>query len=397
MTATTTLSNIRDGEKPATPLATLKITLDRLKSQIALALPKHLNADRMARLALTAFSTTPQLQSCTTRSIYGSLMTAAQLGLEPGVNGQGYLIPYGKTCQFVPGWKGLVDLVARAGRASVWTGAVFDGDDFDYQMGDRPFVRHRPNVEGDEWKFAFVYAIGRVRDAQMPVIEVWSRAKVEKHLKTYNKVGDRHYAMANENNLQMYGRKVALLQVLKYMPQSVELNQAIEISNAADSGTPATIDVEGMVIVDQDAEEVAHPANKEHPDTPSGCPSDPYVVRFDIPQGALPIHGDALDAAIDAARKGARENIMSTSSIPDRAAELINALAAAKNTIETLRSVELQTKIGEDRFALNRILEEAKGYVHSGFDLAFGIAGHVQELAEKRIKSIMQQAQGSAL
>jgi hypothetical protein len=51
-------------------------------------------------------------------------MTAAQLGLEPGINGQGYLIPYKGTCTFVPGWKGLVDLVARSGRATVWTGVV---------------------------------------------------------------------------------------------------------------------------------------------------------------------------------------------------------------------------------------------------------------------------------
>ena len=52
----------------------------------------------------------------------------------------------------------------------------------------------------------------------MAVIEVWTRAKVEWHLKQYNKVGKRHYALQNENNFEMYGRKVALLQVLKYVP-----------------------------------------------------------------------------------------------------------------------------------------------------------------------------------
>jgi recombination protein RecT len=272
--STTTLSDLSAGKKPPSPLATLSANLERMKPQMALALPKHLNADRMTRLALTAFSTTPQLQECTMQSIAASLMTAAQLGLEPGVNGQGYLIPYKKTCTFVPGWKGLVDLVARAGRASVWTGAVFEGDDFDYQLGDAPFVRHRPNIEGDEGKFTFIYAVGRVRDAQMPVIEVWSRAKVEKHLKTYNKVGDRHYAKASENNLQMYGRKVALLQVLKYMPQSVELNKAIDLSNAADQGTPATIDVDGIVIsTDPATGEIAQAAPQPQPADPVWQPS----------------------------------------------------------------------------------------------------------------------------
>lgn len=223
------------GGAVTSPVASFSSFLDKLKPQLALALPKHLNADRMARLALTAFSASPDLQKCSAQSIAASLMTAGQLGLEPGVNGQGYLIPYKGTCTFVPGWKGLVDLVARAGRATVWTGVVMPGDAFEYQLGDEPFCRHKPGDEiSGQW--THVYAIGRVRDAQMPVIEVWTRAKVLKHLQAYNKVGDRHYAKANENNLEMYARKVALLQVLKYMPQSVELSQAVKVADMADTG-----------------------------------------------------------------------------------------------------------------------------------------------------------------
>lgn len=236
----TTLSDISNGKKPPNPVAQFSGFLDKLKPQLALALPKHMNADRMARLALTAFSTTPALQQCTPQSIAGCIMTAAQLGLEPGIGGQGYLIPYKTTCTFVPGWKGLVDLVARSGRATVWTGVVFEGDYFDYQLGDAPFCRHKP---GDaEGKFTHVYAIGRVKDAQMPVIEVWSRTKVEKHLKQFNKVGDRHYAKASESNFEMYARKVALLQVLKYMPASIELSNALSISNASEEGRGAVIE-----------------------------------------------------------------------------------------------------------------------------------------------------------
>ena len=66
--------------------------------------------------------------------------------------------------------------------------------------------------------------------------------KVQKHLKQYNKVGGRHYALANENNLEMYARKVALLQVLKYMPASIELANAIEVSHASEEGRGTVID-----------------------------------------------------------------------------------------------------------------------------------------------------------
>jgi len=248
-------------QKQASPVAAFSKTLERMKPQMALALPKHMSADRMARLALTAFSTNKDLQRCSTDSILASLMVATQLGLEPGINGQGYLIPYGGKCTFVPGWKGLVDLVSRSGRATVWTGAVFAGDKFDYQLGDEPFCRHKP---GDsEGEFTHVYAIGRVKDAQMPVIEVWTRSKVKKHLAQYNKVGGRHYALASESNLEMYARKVALLQVLKYMPSSIELANAITVSNASEAGQSSFIEGDFVTVntesVDQETGEIKPP------------------------------------------------------------------------------------------------------------------------------------------
>ena len=269
MTSTTSVEKIARGEKPESQVAKFSRFLDKMKPQLALALPRHLNADRMSRLALTAFSTTPALQECTPDSIAGCIMIAAQLGLEPGVNGQAYLIPYkdrrnNKTvCTFVPGWKGLVDLVARSGRASVWTGAVFDGDKFEYQLGDSPFCRHTPSTDDvDGSAFTHVYAIGRVKDSQTPVIEVWSRARVQKHLTTYNKVGDRHYAKSGENNFQMYGRKVALLQVLKYMPSSIELTTAAAFAQAADTGENMVLEGDYISVaptgnVDQDTGEIS--------------------------------------------------------------------------------------------------------------------------------------------
>lgn len=104
----------------------------------------------MMRLTLTEFSKNPKLQQCSSNSIFSSIIIASQLGLEPGVNGQGYLVPYNGTCTFIPGWKGLVDLAQRGGRSSVWTGAVYEGDEFDYMLGDSPYCRHKPCGEFDE-------------------------------------------------------------------------------------------------------------------------------------------------------------------------------------------------------------------------------------------------------
>lgn len=223
----------------------LQAYLIRGKSAIVNALPKHLNPDRMLRLALTAFSTTPKLRECTGQSILASIVVASQLGLEPGVAGQGYLIPYGKTCTFVPGWQGLVGLLNNSGRATAWTGSVFEGDEWDFQLGSEPRCIHRPGPNyGDAQKIIAVYACGKVNGSETPVIEAWPIARVWKHRDRFNKVGDRHYSFQHP---EMYARKVVLLQVLKYMPRSVELQNAITAANAAEIGNTSRVE-EGVVI-----------------------------------------------------------------------------------------------------------------------------------------------------
>lgn len=228
------------------PVAAFSNFMDKMKPQLSLALPKHLTADRMARLAMTAFSTSPQLQQCDPKSIAASIMTAGQLGLEPGVNGAGYLIPYKTTCTFVPGWKGLVDLVSRSGRGTVFTGVIFKDQEYTYTDGARRdlIVHNETDLDAPE-DITHAFAIGWVKDSSMPIIELWTVGKIKKHRDKYNKVGSKHYSY---RDWEMYCRKVPLLQVLKYMPCSVEMSNAIAVSNAAEDGRGATI--ENGIVVD---------------------------------------------------------------------------------------------------------------------------------------------------
>ncbi len=215
-------------KKPITILERLEL----MKPQIALALPKHLTPERMIRIAITCLRTNPQLAECDTQSFLASVMLASQLGLEPGVLGQCFLIPYKTTCTLVPGWLGILDLVSRAGKATAWTGAVYKGDEFDWSLGDRPYVRHKPS--GDETELTHIYAIARTRGADWPIVEVWSVAKITKHRERFNRVGERHYSY---KHFEMYGRKVVLLQALKYVPRSIELATAFSLDASAEMGT----------------------------------------------------------------------------------------------------------------------------------------------------------------
>lgn len=268
------------GTTVSSPITAFSGFLEKFKPQLALALPEHLTAKRMARLALTAFSSSQKLQQCTPKSIAASIMTAGQLGLEPGVNGAGFLVPYGDTCTFVPGWKGLVDLVARSGRGTVYTGVIFTDQRYHYTDGaKRDLVVLNETELDDPLEITHAYAVGWVRDASMPIIELWSVGKITRHRDKYNKVGKKHYSF---RDWEMYCRKVPLLQVLKYMPASVEVSNAIAISHASEAGRGATI--EDGIVIDMDApdDDGQHEQREERKD-PGPQPYDPAKFAKELP------------------------------------------------------------------------------------------------------------------
>lgn len=210
--------------------------LELYQDEVSRALPAHLrhNIGRYARLALTEFRQNEKLALCDPRSIFASVILASQMGWElGGTLGHAYLVPYKQECQLIPGWKGLVDLAHRGGRSQIWTGAVYEGDEFEYVLGARPDLKHVPKGEDDPAKLKFTYSVGWIVGQNHPILEVWPQLKLQRHRDRYNKVGKGHYSF---NNWEMYCRKVPLLQVVKYLPVSVEMSNALALDVAADTG-----------------------------------------------------------------------------------------------------------------------------------------------------------------
>lgn len=231
------------------PIQGKVMLLYQKKELLGAGIPGHMMVEREIRSAVIALANSKDLQKSTPASFYTAVSVAINSGIGLG-RGMGYLVAYNGNCQYVPGWRGLTDLVTRSGRASVWTGVVHKGDEFDYALGDAPFLKHKPG-DNEEFKdITHYYSIGRVKGSDYPVIEVWSANRVAKHLAKYNKVGTRHYALKDDNNMEQYGRKVVLLQVIKYLPQSQEIANALAAEAAHESGKQNIIDG-NMVWIDE--------------------------------------------------------------------------------------------------------------------------------------------------
>lgn len=160
------------------------------KGTMLTALPKHITPDRLIRVALNCIRKTPKLLDCTPESLFGAIIEASALGLEPnGVLGHAYLVPYRTECTLIPGYKGLIDLCRRSSTISTLTAeCVHAGDKFAYQLGDDPYIRHIPNdedVKRHEKPVTHVYVVIGLRDGGVQR-KVWSRAKVDAHKEQYS-------------------------------------------------------------------------------------------------------------------------------------------------------------------------------------------------------------------
>jgi recombination protein RecT len=134
---------------------------DAFKSQVALALPKHMTPDRFARIALTALTRTPKLMDCTRESLLGCLMTCSQLGLEP--DGRlAHLIPYKDQCTLIVDYKGYAELAQRSGLIeTLHADLVCENDVFDYNLGK--VTVHRPDFRRPRGKPFAAYAMATTK------------------------------------------------------------------------------------------------------------------------------------------------------------------------------------------------------------------------------------------
>lgn len=219
-------------------ITTIRGLMESNKGAFAAALPRHMNADRMIRVALTSFNLTPKLLDCTPRSLLGAVIQCAQLGLEPGVLGHAYLIPYGKDVQLVVGYKGLIQLARRSGEISTVTAhEVCSKDKFSYVYGLDPKLMHVPSEEADRGPISHFYAVVRLKDGGSQ-FEVMTKAQVDAHRDRYSRAAKNGPWVTEYPEM---GKKTVLRRVLKLSPASIEMQQAIEMDERAELQMPQNL------------------------------------------------------------------------------------------------------------------------------------------------------------
>ena len=225
-------------------MGNVKSFMEGQKANLAAVLPKHVDAERMLKLALGAMRTTPKLMNCNVESLMGAVVTCSTLGLEPNTPlGHAYLIPFenrqkGTTdVQIVFGYKGLIDLARRSGQiVSIAAHEVCQNDEFHFSYGLDEKLVHNPALTNRGEPIAF-YAVAKLVGGGY-AFEVMGRDQVEEI-----RDASQNYKFAREKGKTVWGqhfvemgRKTVLRRLFKYLPVSIELATAANIDSNTEAG-----------------------------------------------------------------------------------------------------------------------------------------------------------------
>lgn len=269
-------TNIQPSAPVNRPLASMKpkeqiaYLLKSKQGEIAKMLPKHLNAERLLKVAQIAATTTPALAKCDVASLVGAIGQCAQMGLEPNtVLGHAYLVPFNtkrkdaqgverwvNSVQVIIGYKGLIDLARRSGQIiSIAAHEVCEADHFELVYGLDEKLVHKPSL-GERGDVIGFYAVAKLKDGGHS-FEFMSKHQVTQIAKASQSKGG--YGPWKDHFTEM-GRKTVIRRLAKYLPLSIEFQTAATLDGMADAGKDQHLDANNTIdgefnLVPEDAQQ----------------------------------------------------------------------------------------------------------------------------------------------
>jgi recombination protein RecT len=268
-----------------TQVTTVWDFFEQKRDLIAKALPNTITTDRLIGVLTMLMKSSPQLMECSQASLIGAVIQTVQLGLTPSNIGHCHYVPFNnkkkdgsfqKEVQFIIGYRGMIELVNRSGKAVILSAeCVYDKDQFQQEQGLNPVLRHVPAV-GDRGSFAGVYCIAKNMVAQEKVFIYLQKEEIEK-VRNASKAGQSEYSPWSKWYDEM-AKKTAVKRICKLLPLSIDVQRQL----SADETIKPVIDKDMVDLPDktnwdaQDAEVVQEqPQNPPPASTGHATPNEP--------------------------------------------------------------------------------------------------------------------------
>lgn len=183
-------------------------------------------------------------------SLFASVLLCAELGLNPSNEvGEFFFIPFGKKITPIIGYKGIINLLLRGDQISkLWTEVVYEGDDFEYELGLEPKLNHLPNHNYEGKKvIKYVYAVAKLSNGEN-IFKVMSKKEIMDIVKM-SKFSNPLYDNKEKDPQSWMFRKTVLKQLAKTLPKDYYGKKGVGIDDKVEGGSYLQLDDDGNIMV----------------------------------------------------------------------------------------------------------------------------------------------------
>ena len=207
--------------------------IESYKPQMQALFTKHVDLERMFRIACLAISKTPKLAQCTAASVLGAVLESARLGLEPGSGaGETWLIPYGDQCQIVIDYRGIIKLMRRGGIETIQAEQVCEFDAFEWGTNQKPYVNWKPARE-NRGRVQGFFAASWDQNDKLTAVVYRTQDEIAKIRARSKASGSGPWV----TDYDAMARKTVIRQLVKVNPSSpVEAQRGTELDERAELG-----------------------------------------------------------------------------------------------------------------------------------------------------------------
>jgi recombination protein RecT len=220
--------------KQENPLIKLHEQLEARTSQFTAALPAHIPVERFKRVLLTAIQNNPALATADRQTLFNSAMRAAQDGLLPDGR-EGAMVIYKnkvkqgtrefwiEAVQWMPMIAGIRKKVRNSGEIATWDAyVVYEKDAFEYELGDEPFIKHKPHMGPDAGKVVAAYSVALLKSGEKSR-EVMTVSQIER-IRAISKAKD---SGPWKDHYSEMCRKTVARRHSKVLPMSTDLDDLL--------------------------------------------------------------------------------------------------------------------------------------------------------------------------
>ncbi len=214
------------------------------RDDFALVLPRHVNPDQWVRLTTGLFRRNAKLAAVAKgnpASLLAALLDCARLGLEPGDTY--HLVPFGNEVVGIADYKGLIELIYRAGmvravKCEIVARADLEPDPsampifgrsiprFEWNPSEMERPHHRPDWFADRSDMVAAYAYAVMIDGSISQVVMRNKAQIEE-VRAVSKMANDPKGMWVMWPDRAW-RKTVLRELSKFVPTSAEFRAAAE-------------------------------------------------------------------------------------------------------------------------------------------------------------------------